>query len=307
MIDISEVAESLPKPRYEHSKVMAIREKLRSVVLSFTEPLIGEVFQQCVSAIASVLPSGIATPAIAGSLTRFAGSTLTRDDCDLIAKRLAGNLEQLRAARPVLSWFSPQQPEWVLAEILEIKVVNYRGSRCNKLTFDVITGSCAGYESQAFWSFNKLSVLAVKTQENDTHGFGLVSARFTKSGDLRSKYAFKDYRQLIGLHCYLLLDPARSKETPEFYTVGHTAGTSAYNRRLLKRRTRELSPCILDATISYDCYACSAGRNKCSLAVRPLTHKRKVCVSCKQVGLVDPNDTEYTDVCMSCTFKLRTR
>jgi hypothetical protein len=305
--DISGVAEKLPKPRYEYTKVMAIRDKLRVAMSSFVEPLTGEVFASLVAALSAAMPSSVPTTAIGGSLTRYVGSVLTAEDRETIAKRLAGNLEQLKAGRPVLSWFAPKDPEWVLAEISNIVVVNYRGSRHNRLTFDVITGSCAGYEAQAFWSFNKLSYLAVATQEHESYGFGLVSPRVTKLGEFRSKYAYKDYRQLIGMHCYLLLDPVKSKESPEFYTVGHAAGTSAHNRRLLKERTRELSPCLLDATISYDCYACAAGRDKCPRAVRLLTYRRRVCEACKKIGFVDPNDKEHVNVCMSCTFKLRTK
>jgi hypothetical protein len=302
---IAEVAESLPKPRYAYTKVMTTRSKLRVAMASFVSPLVGDVFQQFVAEVLKALPSSVPLSAVAGSLTSYVGSTLTADAREMIAKRLAGNLEQLKAGNSVLSWFAPKHPEWVLAEIADIRVVKSRGSFRNRLTFDVITGSCAGYEAQAFWSFKKLGFLAVATQETDRHGFGLVSPRVTQMGDLRSKYSYKDYRQLIGLHCYLLLDPNRSRETPEFHTVGHAAGTAAHNRQLLKDRTRDLSPCLLDATISYDCYLCVAGRDKCPRAIRSLTFKRRKCGSCEQVSLVDPNDVEHPGVCISCTHKIR--
>ena len=297
-------AAALEKPSYNYKAVMSTRKKLAGVLGKVSVPLVGDVFVSLVGQVKMALPVVVTLETVTSCLSAYMGKSLSAVDRRIIAKRLAGNLPQLVLQQSVLSWCYVTKPEWVLATIAEVTVVRRKSQLVNRLVFDAITGSCAGYDLMAFWSFKKFNFLATLL-DKDGHGFGLTRPRLNKLGDDRSNYTYSSYIQLSGMHCFLLLDPRRSHLYPEFYTIGHGSGTMRYNRQLLAARVRNRSPCVLNSKISYDCYSCSMGRDRCDFAIREKTCIKSVCQRCKADSLLDPSDPDYSHLCLSCARKAK--
>jgi hypothetical protein len=310
--DLVHIAETLQKPTYNYKRIMQTREKIRAALKDANKPLLGDVFTSLVGQVKMALPVVVTLATVSSCLSVYLGRTLTTFDKERIAKRLAGNLDELVLQRPVLSWCDARKPEWSLVEVSKVEVVKKAKGPLNRVCFDALTGSCAGYELSALWSFKKFNYMAI-LQDDKGIGFGLTRAKLNKNGDDRSSYTYSDYRQLVGMHCFALIDPHRSTTEPEFYTIGHSSGTMAYNRALFSKRSRLRSPCLLDARVTYDCYVCPAGRDRCENAIRALSCTRLVCRSCKAVAYREPRTDEdpvkkagSSYLCFSCSRKVST-
>jgi len=298
----SEIASELPKPAYNFYTISKTAEKIRQALKECTDKLEGNAFTSFVGRVKSQLSPHVTLETVKNSLTVYLGKTLTDADRATIAIRLSGNHELLTMQKPVLSWCCPRDYEWVLAELSQVFVVKASKGLVNRIHFQVLTGSAAGYELVANWSFGRFNREAV-VPDTQGNGFGLAYARINKYGEDTGVYTYQDYRQLIGFHCYLLLDPKRSQEFPEFCEIGHSSGTMHRNRRLFKERLRKNEPCLVDPKIQHDCYVCPLGRDKCHRAIRESSCVIGSCKICKKRALRDSSLKKYRELCLSCREK----
>jgi hypothetical protein len=298
----SEIASELPKPAYNFHAISKTADKIRQALQECTEKLEGNAFTSFVGRVKSQLSPHVTLETVKNSLTVYLGRTLTDQDRTSIAVRLAGNHELLSMQKPVLSWCCPRDYEWVLAEMSQISVVKASKGLVNRVHFYVLSGSAAGYELVSNWSFGRFNREAVLTDAAG-NGFGLTYARINRYGEDTGVYTYQDYRQLIGFHCYLLLDPKRSQDFPEFCEIGHSGGTMHRNRRLFKDRQRKNEPCLVDVKIQHDCYVCPLGKDKCPRAIRELSCVIGTCKICGKRALRDPSVKKYRELCLSCRDK----
>lgn len=292
--------DDIPLPGYNHHRVTSAREKISAALASHTEVLTENAFKSFVGAVKSCLPYIVTLQTVQDSLIGYLGKKLSLGDRQEIACRLSGNIDELCMQRTVLSHSKPVAPEWALSCVESVHVVrSSNGNLVNRLVFKILTGAYAGRDIVSNWSFKRFNYSAVVTNEKGI-GFGLTRPRLNRDGEDLSRYTYKDYRQLIGFECYLLVDPRRCGDYPTYVAIGHNSGTQNHNRKLLLSRLRANSPCILSEKVQHNCYACPVGKSECPRAVRRLSCYRGTCKVCRVAGLIDPSEAAFRDMCTKC-------
>ena len=262
-----------------------------------------DVLSDLASGVHSFLPAAIPLPAVFQSLFELAGEIPTKDELFNTFWRIAGNLPILMEGKPVHPWNSQRAIEVVPAQVLEVKLVRHFGALAHSVMFQFLAGSACSTRSHQYWSRKKLVFLAKRRDENG-HGF-----MFSRGAGSRSKrvipYPYTDARQLSGMRCLAVLDPAISDTGPDFQEIRFTHSLAEYNRELLKKRLRVdegyVCPEGFDRTQS--CHTCYIGRDKCSAGCHPATYAVDFCSRCQQQSYFDAKDLSGN--CVNCIAEER--
>jgi hypothetical protein len=218
---------------------------------------------------------------IRASLEDIRGEVLRLPAWYPIAWRLAGNLERLRAGRPVMPWTRQTTDEWIVCEIEDIRRVR-RGT--GKYGYNVkclaLTGSCCPMRLETYWpqSF-----------------FGLVRTRLGFSRKQPFRYPFNHWSELTQMRFEALLTPELCATTPQFRQLRETSILLKYNRELTLRRTRVKFAC--PQNYEHKCCVCPVGIDGCPVATHAKTYKRSHCRHCGRDAWFDSG---FRAMCVEC-------
>lgn len=293
-------------PQTSVTQVISRRDKLAKELTPFIGAKIeGPIFQALLDTLCKHLPNGILRSTVLSSLNGLLNKELTAELAVATCWRLAGNINRLKDHKPVIEWTCQLEHEWVPAQITDTKVFRKFRKLEYRLEFLVLAGTATNMQVTQRWSHKKLQYFA--TYRNDAgHGFGFGKHKLNRRGEELGKLLFMDVKQFYGLRCFLLLDPDRSRDEPVASEIRSTSSTMAYNRKLLKARDREETPCVKGLPQTQECFTCPYGRDVCAFATHKSSYRVGVCPRCDRNGFFDPADLMYAGECIQCAYEQRT-
>ena len=249
----------------------------------------------------SALPEGMPAASVTNSIKNLAGKVLTDSLLLELCWRIAANVDTMWVGNPVIDWTFQRKFEWIPVFVEEVHVVKQDGKLKNRFIFQSLAGSIVPRKLFQSWSFEKTTHLATN-RDNKNLGFGFNRSKLNRLGENTARNLFWDYRQYAGLRCFLLLDPTRSKarNEPTATEVGHSNSTMTYNKILITRRDRNVTPCFHKLSDSIECHQCPYGTDRCEMATHPSTYTIVSCKACKTRGYCNQDDKLHPDVCVNC-------
>lgn len=218
------------------------------------------------------------------------GQELSDESIRKLAWRIAGNIDRLKANKPVLLWLPKPEIEWAPIQFVSGKRIWREATAKRKaevayiFVMRILSGSAAAETIKKIWSSR----------------FCYIASRhlgFTRtSGD----YPFSDPMEFVSLRCTIAIDPVHCKDGEiGFEKIGGRDSLIKWNRKIMSLRQREGFKC----PENYDlpCYLCWHGYNYCPAACRRIDLVRKPCAGCS-TGWFDP---DYPDdkFCIDCVTK----
>lgn len=229
-----------------------------------------------------------ARDALQGSLLPLLGSDLTPEAATLLAWRLAGNLQTLRAGGLVPVWEGQRGLEWAPVEFVSARPVSRRKGLAWTYKARVLAGTPAGLLATTTWSRRAIEFL--------TPTLGFTRA---KRDGTASRYPFADPTQVVRLQALALLDPDWSRDGPGFFQAKAPPSLVDHNHRVLDVRCRR-EPCPRGHF--HPCHACAAGfgdnQNTCEFATHKSQWSLQECATCRQMAAFDPDWGELE--CVAC-------
>lgn len=235
----------------------------------------GDYFEAFVRAVHNKLPKYVPYDHVRESMYDLAGHDVTSRALDSLSWRLAANVSKLKAG-PVYAWRGQTSPEWVVSQVVGVyRGNNYSGMPGAFVELLVLSGSAVGCLLVKFWTVKFARFLSDR-------------AGFSKPW---KPTPMEDMSQYFGMRMYLHLTPEKSKETPDFDVIDFSPSMLAWNKELLKKRSRlddELfkCPCNLPKTLA--CHNCVIGVDRCPAATHQHTYVKKFCEACNKESWFDP-------------------
>lgn len=227
----------------------------------------------------------------------MAGRVPCRDDLELLAYRLTGNLERLKMFRPVTPWGSTQSVnEKVLAQIISYRPER-RKNPTTRFTIQLVTGLAAGMRTQVWWDVERCYVVSVVT------GFDRPANTI---GSEPRHYLFTAPPQLVGIYGEAFISGTESSKVgaPVLTQFKCTDHLRALNRVLIKKRFRveDGYDCPRGFPVTYPCHHCPVGYGTCPAAVHARDFVTNACDYCKDPEAVFDPDWSL-DRCVNCVIK----
>lgn len=265
------------KKRFSLTRVFKQRDKLFQQIRPYIDAnIVGEVFRDLVDDVYRVLPNYVSHDAVFESVRTLVGAPFPRKTAAEFAWRIAGNIDQLLAGKPVIPWTGQAGDEWLPIQILRVDhaVRNKRPG----FTFEcrALAGSSCPMVFEQFLSRGSCSAIA-------------QIAGFSRAAPYMSGVHFTNLR------LWALIEAAKSTDAPSFNQVDCTAAMKEHNKKLIAIRTRAL-PC--PRNFAHPCEHCELGYNECPAAIFPLRLEKKQCPACDDVKYFDT--TRNNNICMAC-------
>jgi len=255
-------------------------------------PAVGKLLTVC----AAILPGSVDQEALKESVRCMTGRIPTRQDLDLLAYRLVGNLDRLKMHRPVTPWVTQPVNEKVLAQVIAYRP-ELRSRLTTRFTIQLMSGLPAGLRTQVWWDLPRCGVVA------SIAGFDRPAQVI---GGNPKPHLYAAPPQLVGLYGEVLIDGTESSKTgvptiAQFRCPNHL---KAVNRHLLRLRFR-VTPghdCPRGYPITFPCHYCPVGYVECPAAVHEQHYVVAYCKGCDDATA--PFDPDWTlDKCVNCVIK----
>jgi hypothetical protein len=262
-------------------RMLARRDQvfLRALRPYIAARLVGDTIRDIANDIAAELPQTVSRDALFESVRVLAGTTLSQRDAKDLAWRLAGNIDQLIAGRPVLPWVRQISNEVIPVRAERIRYEKRRDIPGYTLFCRALAGApCPMVFPQ--WLSNR-SCKAISR----TLGFSAPWGLYPYSAPLH----------FVNLVFFAHIEANKSNETPYFKQVSASSGLKAENKTRIAVRTRAL-PCPRGYT--HECVKCWVGYNECPAAIYPRTLVQRECSSCASVAYFEPDDE--STMCIGC-------
>lgn len=218
------------------------------------------------------------------------GEDLNQEALTNLAWRVAGNLDSLRAGRPVLPWSPGRDLVWAPIEVQAVlPAINKRG---------VIVADC----DVVGLSGPLAAVRFVKRWTKPEYGFFSSHFGYTPPWK-KPPMPFRHRDELVGMRFFGLIDPERSSPgRPGFRHIRVATSMLEHNRRLIRVRAR-VDPCPRGYT--HLCHFCTVGRDSCAAATHPFPYFQAECTGCGAPDAAfDPAFSET--LCVACDTRRRT-
>ncbi len=233
------------------------------------------------------LGSRVSWESLADSLRYLVDYDLTTAEAVTVAWRLAGNLDELRAGRPVLPWSVQTTDEWVGLQLLRLTPHTTGTAGFGyRATCRLLTGlGCPGV-TQTFWSRKFIPVLA-------------RHLGFTRS---YGKYPYQHPLQLVGLRFLGLVEASASRERPTFRRIRVPQSLVKWNRQNILNIRLRIQPC--PRQFVHPCHRCAVGWVSCPAAVHRLDYFVQPCAHCgADEAFFDPE--QGSEKCLRCLSRER--
>jgi hypothetical protein len=231
---------------------------------------------------------------IAQSLFYLFEQKLTEEQLTQAAHLIAGNVPLLKRGQTVRPWQTQTRLEWVPAQIVSVRLTRQYDSFGAILFFKYLAGTPCTEVTSQFWSWKKLKFFANK------FGFNRYSKHPYKYDILTTP------EQLVLFRLEALVEPELSKEKPNFKKFRFPSAAVAFNRKLIKYRSRVDFTCPFNFNLEHSCTDCSIGYQKtntqsCTVACHPVTYTKKFCPLCRKES--DWHDFVSRQMCVPCYKK----
>lgn len=241
------------------------------------------------STLFQVLPATIRTDTVDESLSWCLGQTLSAELLSEVCSLMAGNLPQLRQARPVGPWRLQRYLEWSPAQILGCRrQPNPKGKPGASFHFRILAGSAVSLSVHKWWSSRQCRFYSTQL------GF-----------DRPWKQSARIYlapEQLVSLRLELLLSPdASSDEGPGFMRIGVSPALLKWNKSVIAGRSRtSASQCPAGFPPQRACHTCPHSLSVCPSATHADEWTVGACQACGQPERYFSED--YPDQCVACAI-----
>lgn len=295
----------LPIPLISLKQIQTRKKQLTERLVKFVgKQMLADTFFAFVDELHQVLPLPITRKTVEKSVVNLLKKTLTTPLLDATCWRIASNISRLSLQEPVCVWARQTDWEWVAAKIVDIKTRRQGKQLKNQMTFRCLSGTAVGLNIVQYWSFKQTSYFATFKNEQG-YGFGFGRSRINSRGEQKGRLLFEHVKQFYNLQCYLLLDPELSEDEPVIAKIGHSSRSMQYNKQLLERRDRAVSPCIKGLPNDPACYLCPYGVDQCVIATHLKSYVVKFCYYCNREWFFDPAELEFSHLCIICADEER--
>lgn len=219
------------------------------------------------------------------TLLDLLGAELTRESLRTAAWRLAANRHRLKMGLAVPPWERQRNLEWVPLQCLSASrfYAFQRGKPSVMLRWRVLAGRPCPMIIQKRWPLRFCHLVA-------------RDIGFQRRNPL---YVYRDFRELVGLRLYALLEPRLSASYPGFERIKCPPSCVDYNRQLILLRTRSpAAEFVCPKGYQHPCFRCHIGYEHCMAATHRRTYLLRHCARCKQQTWFDP-DLDV-GVCVEC-------
>ena len=249
-------------------------------------------FDSLVEWVAAVLPASVQPSALEASLHSWAGVLMTADAIATLAHRLAGNLHRLKAGKSVHAWVVQRHREWVPAQIMAVHREPLAGEKGVTLTFRIMAGTSCTMQVTKWRSLRWMFHYAKHM------GFSRRSTSGRTSG-----LPYQVPEQYVTLRLALLIEPALSKQQPDFHYVDVTSTMRAWNRAQLRRRLRldTTFKCREGYASDVPCHRCWRGYTSCPAGTHRLDYVFKTCAGCNTAEAAFDLDIDK-ELCIVCSY-----
>lgn len=227
--------------------------------------------------------SGINDAALLQSLeSHISGEEITPRVADLLALRLAGNIQQLQGGFALEPWRGQKHPEWVIAVISDATFFQTPLKKIGgaMLEFSVITGTPAGERFQQFFTERALWQMATRV--------ALIPA------DRRQRL---HHREMVQARVFLRLRAGTELGAEQYR---ERATLNKYNKTLAARRYAYSSACPRNS--KWPCHFCPAGYPTCPLGTHSDNGVQRICAKGHK-GWFMPHSKEV--YCLECQARKR--
>lgn len=252
--------------------------------------LTGDAYLLFTHAVHGRLP-GTNLTAVSSSLAHLAGSVITQDALLSTFRLLSANFNRLAKGTSIgpLSW--KHHSNWAVGVIYDVVEAPFRpadpGTRWN-VFIDIMTGPSVGLRS-------------VKVLHDNIAKFLGPRVGFSKPYEDRP---LVHATELGGLRVAVFLTPGRSEAAaPSIEVIQLTPAMFSYNRKLVTKRLRIDYLCPKGYDVSQvPCFSCPLGRDRCEVAVRPLTLVKVTCArgGCGKLVWAKPDAATSAVLCSAC-------
>jgi hypothetical protein len=215
------------------------------------------------------------------------------------AWRIAGNIDLLKAGRPILPYKYQTASEWVPVEIESVKrtlIVSKEKSEIpvNELTMRVLAGTPASKTITSVWTDGLTRYM------KSFLGFSKKRTRPNNWPASKPFLAYENQNQLYGLRMMALLTPESCNEKLRYEKITCSSSMVKHNKELLTKRARFNFECPFK--YKHACHACPVGKDRCVVACHARTYVQGSCVFCRKNSFFDKKLSK--DMCVAC-FNIR--
>lgn len=265
------------KKLFQLQRTFKIRDKIINILRPYiSKTIIGETVKDLTSDVYRVLPPATSYDALFETCRCLAGQELSARAAAEFSWRVAGNIENLFAGKPVAQWGRQIADEWMPVQILRLDPAFRRGRSGFMVQFRALAGSyCPGVFEQFL---SRASCAAI--------------ARIIGFSRTRP---YTHNSHLTNLRLAVLVEAARSIDAPHFKEVMCTTAMTKHNVAVIEIRVRN-KPC----PYNYDhlCENCALGYFDCPAAIFQQALVNRHCDKCDGTRAFDLNRS--AEMCLSC-------
>lgn len=205
------------------------------------------------------------------SLRYLAGEKLREGGIEILAQRLAGNIQRLRDGHAVRPWSKQTVAEWVPVQALSVQRVPHdKWGVAARLTLKILAGSPCPAVCRVLWSVKRCRVLARDL------GF----RQYGRRRDDPPPFPYAVPEELTTFRWEMLVDPDLSEREPVLTDFRVRPALQQWNRQQLKRRMRIDFACMANHPPNFPCWECSVGYLACPAGTHRHNWKVKKCHEC---------------------------
>lgn len=271
----------MKRPPFSYVRLRQYRDKLAERALRpyIDANVAGETLRDICRDVLAELPAAVSQPAVFDSVRALAGTRLSKRAAYELAWRIAGNIETLKAGRPVLPWTRQLEDELVPVCVEGVRPYKRKTVSGYLLECRAVGGSPAAMLITQFFSQNSCRAIS------QTLGF---SAPW-------GAYPYTTAMHFLNLLFFAHVEAERSREQPAFSKVSVSGSMQRDNRGLIEVRTRA-RPC--PDGYEHSCLHCWLGADQCMFATHQRTYVTRYCDACQTDAFFDPKDSGL--LCVRC-------
>lgn len=264
-------------------KICSLRDRLYKDFSKVELNLVGEGLIKFVELLASYLPSSVPYRALYRSALTLSAIP---NKLELFGFfwRLAGNLPTLKKNQPISVWTVQKEPEWVTLQVISYSHLDKEQSRKKKAacqyTMKIMNGSSCSLVITKIWPTDFV--------------YG-ISRRVMGFTSRKKSYPFLNPSEFVGLRVEGEIDQKFCIDNqPGFDRIKQTTSNLSWNRKIMKLRDHNQTPCPFSFT--HYCYQCPIGYKRCPAAVHRDDYVIKTCLNCRNKTIHEHIDD------MACLF-----
>lgn len=289
------------KVKVSISKINDCRNR---VVLALTpyigSALEGSLFDRAAASLGLCLSKrAISVLCVKNMLIPYVREKMTSDSVQVLAKKIAGNMELVLDGVSVTSLDFKSRSGWGLIRIGDIEVCS-RTSKSGSvhsgayLNLEVISGPCSSVRYRKFWPKDMINY--------SRYRMGFAPPTKKDSG----RYPYSSEHGLFNLHFMGLFDHTHPSYdgSPDYTRFLCTPYLVSKNRDVIKKRLRSIHrgfTCPKGYAASASCSVCPVGMDACVAATHSTSYVAGTCPKCKTLSWMDTVDSAY---CVNCKMSL---